>query len=160
MRLHLVLFAALLLLPLASAAEPRLSVDIREREKYAKPQDVVSFHATLEPLSERPVWVGFELVSVTRGFLAPLPQPIVLDERLPSATMDFVIQTPYHNGYVNESGIAIYRITPRAGSETGEAGSPVVVQLVAHARGAYVPGVEAALLLAAAGVLAAARKLR
>lgn len=101
-------------------------------EKWSKPQEVVFFPATFTAAA--PVKLSFTVLSASDGLKAPTPNPVTFDDAGEQHDVPFSIMTPFHNGYVQESGKVVYRATPSDGS------APLEFAVTVHTKGFYAPG--------------------
>lgn len=78
-----------------------------------------------------------------------------------SATINFLVSTPYRNGWNNKEATFQLEIQPSSVKDPDSKGNTIKVNVLARVRGIYVPGPEPAILmLAAIGTALVARKLR
>lgn len=145
MRRALVVLALLLaLLAPAAAAKSSLQMELHPREQTVKPQYAVAFLGNFS--APRPTRVVFEIVAIDGRGIAPVPNPVTTMEGR-KVSIPFTVQSPYENGYVDETTHVTYRATPQDGS------GPLEFTVTLHTRGLYVPAPPLAPLL---GVLAVA----
>lgn len=143
----LLLAALALVMALApgAAAKSSISVEMAMTEKWEKPQTAVFFPARIT--ASAPVRVVFEVVDVEGGLHTPVPNPVTLKAG-GHADVPLVVQTPYKNGYVAETGSVTYRMVPSDGS------APIEKTITVHTKGFYAPSPPLLPLLAALGVAA------
>jgi hypothetical protein len=135
----LILLAVLLFLPSALAKGEPFDIDITMTEKWEKPQNAVMFPVTLTSRVGTSVEIVFEVTETTGDLLAPMPRPILLTSAA-SATVPFAVQTPYHNGYLQETGTVTYQVSARDPDSKAPIGDAREVTVTVHTRGFYVPG--------------------
>jgi hypothetical protein len=140
-----------------------------EAIQKAKPQAQVTFPITVTNF-------GNALTKVTFGLDQPappswqvtLPTPITLQARQQGqnqnvATANFVIQTPYQNGYMNVVGAITLRLTSAYALDPKVVGDSTIVSTLTTTKGFYVPGFDpllAAFAVVGAAMLAARRGKR
>lgn len=168
--LILVGLSALLLLPAATAKEvPRpggdlggLVLTVDRTEGVAKPQQVLVFEIRLEAADGVARRVTFDVVGSPPGFMATPPAPVTLPSpQGDEAVIPFMVLVSYHNGYVDEQGQVVLRVTSTP-TDGGQASALDVTFNVAS-RGMYVPSPGAALLaplVAAVAVALSASRTR
>jgi hypothetical protein len=78
-----------------------------------------------------------------------------------TAAINFLVSTPYKNGWNNKEGTFQLEIQPISVKDPEQKGNTIKVNVLARVRGIYVPGPEPALMmLAAVGAAVVARQLR
>ncbi|HUR68986.1 MAG TPA: hypothetical protein VM370_07040 [Candidatus Thermoplasmatota archaeon] len=126
----LLLALVLLSIPLVAAKGETLTLETPIAEKWSKPQSVVAFPVKVTSHVGHPITVTFEVVKATGGLVASQPKPFQL---VGSNETTLAVQTPYHNGRVDESGTVTYRATPSEGAAQD-------LRVTVHTKGVYVPG--------------------
>lgn len=151
---------------LNSTAEVKLRVpfvaafemEVPMREVEAKPQSVVTFPVTFVSRATGPMKLAFERIGESSRLNAPPPPPVTLQGpggAHRTATVPFIVQTPFENGPMDEVGTVTYRITPHAALDPSHRGEPQEITFTVRTTGFYVPGANAAAALLALGSLAA-----
>ncbi len=125
------------------------------------PQDSVDYPIQIDNFSNGQTRFEFELVSdeVPTGFQPVVPEPVVLESQAgggeqTQGQVTFSVYTPFQNGYVNDVGAIQLRVKSFYAPDTSIQGATSQVSTLTQARGFYVPGPAAPLLVL--GVLGAA----
>lgn len=144
------------------------NVRMETKVAQAGPQEAVAFPIAIENYSNGPTRFTFSLSNpdgVPQGFQPVVPEPVVLESEATggsktSATVDFQVHTPFHNGYVNEVGAIQLQIDSAHAADTSYEGESTHVSTLTQARGFHVPGPGPLLVLAALAGLAVAAPRR
>lgn len=126
----------------------------------AKPQETLTFDLRLDAQDGVARRVTFEVIEATPGFMAAAPAPITLPSpQGREAVVPFMVLVPYRNGYVDDEGAVVLRVTSTPTGNGSAAPATHDLAFDVAARGTYVPAPGAALLapLLAAVALAASR---
>src|SRR5581483_1221809 len=102
---------------------------------------------------------NFPIAADYFGLIDQTPQPVILQSKQAggqqvTSTVSLTIQTPYHNGYLNQVAGENYKITSAYALDPKLVGDSSSVSVVLTTRGFYVPGFEPGLLVAALGGVA------
>lgn len=151
--------------PLEPTFVPGFDMAIAEDEKWEKPQSVVVFPVTFTSRATGPVKLVFEVVDKAGDLVAVLPQPVTLQGpggAMRTADVPFTIQTPYHNGRLDEEGKVTYRATPQHPLDATKTGDAQEFTFTVHTKGFYMPGPQllGAMLALAAAALVLKRRRR
>lgn len=106
-------------------------------EVWEKPQSVAMFPLTLTHKGGAPVEVMLRVVGTTGDLQAPMPRPVVLKD---TAQVPLTVQTPYRNGYLDDTGTVTYEVSARDPSSKAPVGEAQVFTVTVHTKGMYVPG--------------------
>lgn len=135
-----------------------IDVNLQEAVKVDRPQTPVVFPVKITNFGNANTKVTITPDVITGDLQAPAPQPVILQSKQAGgsqtqADVQLTIQTPYHNGYLNQVGTASYKVTSAYALDSKLAGDSSVISVVLTTRGFYVPGFEPALAaLALVGV--------
>lgn len=127
-------------------------------ERQGGPQKTINYPIELSNDGSTPILVSFELPDRGGKDWSPIvPVPVVLE---PKSTLivDFVVATPFENGYNKGSTGMVVRAVPHAPDNPDLAGEPIDLDVTAKVRGFYIPGPSPMILVAALAVLAAGRR--
>lgn len=127
-------------------------------EATERPQMPVVFPVTFTSRATGAMKLAFEVVDKSASLSVPVPNPVTLQgpggaQR--SATIPFVVQTPYKNGFVDEEGTVTFRVTPSAALDPSVRGEPQEIMVKVHTKGFYMPGPQLVVGLAALALAAA-----
>ncbi|MEA3199341.1 MAG: hypothetical protein QOE90_769 [Thermoplasmata archaeon] len=135
-----------------------IDVNLQEAVKVDRPQTPVVFPVKITNLGNANTKVTITPDTVTGDLTAPAPQPSILQSKQAggsqiSQDIQLTVQTPYHNGYLNQVGTVTYKVTSAYALDPKLTGDSSVISVVLTTRGFYVPGFEPGVLFAAlAGV--------
>lgn len=133
------LLALSLLSPLAAATGAPVDIDVAMNEKWAKPQQVLVFPADLTSTHEKLIEVFFEIVAKHEDLLVPVP-PSVSMAPGQRVTIPLMVQTPYWNGHLDETGSITYRVIAKDAGTSAPVGDAREFDVIVHTKGFYVPG--------------------
>lgn len=147
MRLLLTLvLLALVALPVSAKPSDALRVEVKQPELWEKPQEPVTWPVNVHNSRAQGTTARFEIVSNPAELLASVPPPVRVGPGA-SATVLLTVLSPFHNGFVHESGTISYRVLTEDGAATD-------FSLTLHTKGMYVPGPQLFGVLVALGAAA------
>jgi hypothetical protein len=142
-----------------------IDVALQEAVKVDRPQTPVTFPVTINNLGNANTKVTFTIDQNPNNLNIVPPQPTILQSKQGGGTktqdtVQITVQTPYHNGYLNEVGTALFKVTSAYALDPKLVGDSSQLSIVLTTRGFYVPGFEPWLLVAAVGGVAALLAVR
>jgi len=143
-----------------------LDVQVAEPVKVERPQVPVVFPVKITNLGNANTKVTWSVHDSSPGLVVPVPPALIVQSKQAGGTTNtadvtVTVQTPYHNGYLNEVGTVNYDLKSAYAIDPTVKGDSAQVSLLITTRGFYVPGPELGLLLGAFVVVAAlVRKAR
>src|SRR5581483_1304670 len=145
--------------PIAADYFSIIDVNLQEAVKVDRPQTPVVFPLQITNLGNANTKVTILPDAPTGGLIVQTPQPVILQSKQAggqqvTSTVSLTIQTPYHNGYLNQVAGENYKITSAYALDPKLVGDSSSVSVVLTTRGFYVPGFEPGLLVAALGGVA------
>jgi hypothetical protein len=152
--------------PITASYFSILDAELAQTVQIDRPQTAVIFPLKLTNLGNANTKVTFAIDSATANLQVPIPVPIVLQSKQAggsqiSSEVPLTIQTPYHNGYMNEVGVVTYKITSAYALDPKQTGDSTSVSVVITTKGFYVPGPEPLLVVGLIAVSAVvARRFR
>lgn len=130
-----------------AAFRGEIRVAAPEPSKKTGPQKQMGYQIEVENLGNSVTHVRFEVLEGNRGkWQALLPDPLVLDPG-DTGTVNFVVATPYGNGYVSDATDFRVRVVPVSAQDKTLTGPAHEVEFHAVAQGWYVPGPSPFLVL-------------
>lgn len=137
-----------------------IDVVLPETIKVERPQTPVIFPIKVTNFGNGPTKVQFEVIQKPENdkFQVLAPPPLQLEAAQTGGTatskdVNLQIQTPYKNGYMNEPGTVVLKITSAYANDGSLVGDSNTVSVLVTTRGFYVPGPSPILLV---GLVAAA----
>lgn len=143
-----------------------LDVQVAEPVKVERPQVPVLFPVKITNLGNANTKITWTVHDSSPGLVVPVPPQLVVQSKQAGGTTNtadvtLTVQTPFHNGYLNEVGTVNYDLKSAYAIDPNVKGDSATVSLLITTRGFYVPGPELGLLLGAVIVVAAlVRKAR
>ncbi|MHB8584747.1 MAG: PGF-CTERM sorting domain-containing protein [Thermoplasmatota archaeon] len=129
--------------------------------QQATPQSQVAYPITVTNLGNAQTKFFFNVdpKSVPDGWQVVPPTPITLDSRQAGGkntaqSVNLMIQTPYHNGYLNEVGAIVMTVSSSYALDPKVIGDTTTIATLTTDRGFYVPGFEPVFALAGLGLAA------
>lgn len=127
--------------------------------QIATPQQQVVYPITITNFGNAQTKVFFEAGDRPESWQVVAPPPLTLDAKQAggkqtSISVPFTIQTPFRNGYLNEVGAAVLKVTSNYALDNTKKGDQTTVTTLTTTKGFYVPGFEPLLLVGALGGLA------
>lgn len=130
--------------------------NVRVDQKIGRggPQDAVTYPIVIDNFSNGDTRFEFALATeeAPEGFQPVVPEPFVLQSRATggkttSGQVSFQVYTPFRNGYVNDIGALQLRVDSFYAPNTNIKGASSQVSTLTQARGFYVPGPGAPLVV-------------
>lgn len=139
---------------------PRLTLEVMGADRQASPQKQIPFPVEMTNHGNARTVVLLEVLQEPQGKWAVLlPDPIVLEPG--EARLAIVnVATPFENGWVSEDGPVVVQATPVLARDNAVRGEPIRLEMHASAKGWYVPGPSAGLVLGGLALLAVAARRR
>ncbi len=138
------------------------NVRLEQKIGQGGPQDSVQYPIVIDNFSNGDTRFEFALLNpdnLPSGFQPVVPEPLVLNSRATggeqtSGNVQFEVYTPFQNGYVNEIGSIQLSVDSMYAADTNIKGASSQISTLTQARGFYVPGPAAPLMIL--GMLGAA----
>lgn len=137
-----------------------VDVNLQEAVKIDRPQQPVVFNLKVTNFGNANTKVTVTPGDHSENLQVAAPVPVILQSKQTggsqiSTDIPLTIQTPYHNGYLNEVGQATYKITSAYALDSKLTGDASQVTVVLTTRGFYVPGFEPVLAIGSLAVVGA-----
>lgn len=135
-----------------------LDVNVLEAVKVDRPQTPVIFPVKITNLGNANTKVTITPTEHTGNIDVITPPQYILQSKQAggsqiSQDVALTIQTPYHNGYLNEVARSDYKVTSAYALDPKLVGDTGTISVVLTTRGFYVPGFEPVLALGALGLV-------
>ncbi len=130
------------------------------------PQKQIPFQVEVKNFGNGQTRVKFEVVERpgNKDWQGLPPDAMLLDQKdggNANGLATFTVSTPYKNGWNNEEGAFLLRLTPEYNFNSEKKGGDVDIQILARVRGVYVPSLEPMVMVGAViGSAMMARLLR
>lgn len=137
-----------------------LDAQVQQPIRVVGPQKAVDFPVTVSNFGNANTKVLFELASEpSGGLVVPIPQPVTLEARQTGGkntqqTVQFSIQTPFRNGYLNQPGLANLKLKSAYALDAQKKGEELTLSVLVTTKGFYVPGPDSVLMLAGIAIAA------
>ena len=141
-----------------------LDAQLTETVKIDRPQTAVIFPLKLTNLGNANTKVTFKVGDHPEALQVPIPAPVTLQSKQAGGTgitteVPLTIQTPYHNGYLNDVGVVSFQYSGAYALDPKKVGDSGSVSVIVTTRGFYVPGPEPILVIGLVALSAVAVRL-
>lgn len=144
-----------------------LDVQVQNSIVVDRPQSTINIPVSVNNLGNAQTKVNFQIAEgstvgdVENALQPQLPPPTVLGSKQAGSTVTkadilLTVQAPYKNGYMNEVGTLIYKITSSYALNPALQGDESQLSVLITTRGFYVPGASPILFLGLVGAMALA----
>ncbi|MHB8604152.1 MAG: hypothetical protein ACYDCK_02760 [Thermoplasmatota archaeon] len=129
-----------------------IDAQVAEPVKIERPQSAVTIPITLTNFGNANTKVTFSIVEKSGNLQIVVPQPLTMESKqtggkLYQQVVAFTVQTPYHNGYLNEPATVQLGLSSVYALDPTKKGDTTQVSVLVTTKGFYVPGFDPTLLV-------------